>query len=193
MTKIIGYVRVSTPEQSFDYQIDKLKEYAKLKDLDIVNIYSDHATGKNVERVGFQDMIEHLKTNPLGVEAVMIYKLDRMGRSLHDLIEISNWLHDNNIGLISITDSIDTTSSAGRLFFHMVGAIAEYERELILERTSAGLARKKAAGFKLGRPVKKLPMDEIKNSIAMGVPKTRIAKQYGISPQTLYARLAQTK
>src|SRR5690606_2333800 len=133
---------------------------AKLKDLDIVNIYSDHATGKNVERVGFQDMIEHLKTNPLGVEAVMIYKLDRMGRSLHDLIEISNWLHDNNIGLISITDSIDTTSSAGRLFFHMVGAIAEYERELILERTSAGLARKKAAGFKLGRPVKKLPMDE---------------------------------
>ncbi|MDD3978439.1 MAG: recombinase family protein [Methanomicrobium sp.] len=193
MTDIIGYVRVSTDAQSYEIQIDKIKEYAKLKDYNVVNIFTDHATGKNAEREGFQSMIEHLKKNPLGVEAIIIYKLDRMGRSLHDLIEISKWLHEHDIGLISITDNIDTTTSAGRFFFHMAGAFAEYERELILERTAAGLARKKAAGFKLGRPVKKLPMDEIKNSIAMGVPKTRIAKQYGISPQTLYTRLAQAK
>lgn len=193
MTDIIGYVRVSTDAQSYEIQIDKIKEYAKLKDYNVVSIFTDHATGKNTDREGFQSMIEHLKTNPLGVEAIIIYKLDRMGRSLHDLIEISKWLHEHDIGLISITDNIDTTTSAGRLFFHMAGAFAEYERELILERTSAGLARKKAAGFKLGRPVKVLPMDEIKKSIAMGVPKTQIAKKYGISPQTLYTRLAQTK
>ena len=167
----------------------KSKSTAKLKDHNVINIFTDHATGKNTEREGFQSMMEHLKKNPLGVEAIIIYKLDRMGRSLHDLIEISKWLHEHDIGLISITDNIDTTTSAGRLFFHMAGAFAEYERELILERTSAGLARKKASGFKLGRPVKELPMKDIKQEIASGIPKTRIAKKYGISTSTLYNKL----
>lgn len=183
---IIGYVRVSTTNQSVDLQKYQIKEFAKLKDFNIVNIYSDQASGKNTDRPGFAEMMRYLELNPFPVDAVMICKLDRIGRSLQDILRIFSWLKDHKIDLISIMDNVDTTTSSGRLYFHMTGALAEYERELIVERTGAGLAKAKLNGVKLGRPVKNIPIEKIKLDIAAGIPKTRIAEKYNISTSTLY-------
>jgi DNA invertase Pin-like site-specific DNA recombinase len=183
---IIGYVRVSTTNQSVDLQKSQIKDFAKLKDFNIVNIYSDQASGKNTDRPGFTEMMRYLELNPFPVDAVMIYKLDRIGRSLQDILRIFSWLKEHKIDLISIMDNVDTTTSSGRLYFHMTGALAEYERELIVERTGAGLAKAKLSGVKLGRPVKNISIDKIKMDIAAGIPKTRIAEKYNISTSTLY-------
>ncbi|MDD3069504.1 MAG: recombinase family protein [Bacilli bacterium] len=186
MLNVIGYVRVSTTNQSTDLQIEQIKAFAKLKDYNLVNIYSDHATGKNTDRPGFVKMMHYLELNPFPVDAVMIYKLDRVGRSMQDLLRIVAWLKDHQIDLISITDNVDTTTSSGRFFFHITGAMAEYERELIVERTSAGLAKAKEDGIVLGRPRKNISIEKIQRDVAAGIPKTKIASNNKISTSTLY-------
>lgn len=183
------YIRVSTEDQKLENQILKLKDYARVRDFRIVNVYQDKASGKNTERPGFQKMLKDLETNPQGVAGVLIYKLDRIGRSLQDLIRISKWLSNKNINLISMTDNIDTTSPAGRLYFHIVGSFAEYERDIIIERTKAGLDRARAEGKTFGAPRKKISINEILRLRAEGVPVSKIAKNMGVSRATIYKNL----
>ena len=187
--KVYGYARVSSLSQDLDLQISEIKKYCGYRNLELMNIYTDKLTGKNTDRPGFQDMMNALNTNPLGIDAIVIYRLDRMGRSLLDLINISNTLKDWDIELISIFNNIDTTTKEGRLFFYFMGAMGEYEREQILEKTALGLKYYRENGGKMGRPVKNIHVDDVKAKIAAGVPKTRIAKELEIHVTTLYKKL----
>ncbi len=187
--KAYGYARVSTQGQDLELQLKQIKEYANFRGIDLVGIFQDKASGKNIEREDFKNMMKTLVTNPQGVNAIVITKLDRMGRSLLDLINTTKWLEEQQIGLISITNSIDTTTKEGRLFFYIMGALGEYERELIMERTQAGRAEAIRKGVRIGRPAKNINIDDVKRMIASGVPKTVIAEQMKVDRNTLYNRL----
>lgn len=189
--KIYGYARVSTREQKLDIQIDSIIQYCKFRTIEPVKLFSDTATGKNTDRPEYQKMIEDLKTNPLNIDAIVVHKLDRIGRSLLDLINLTKWLDEQKIGLISITNNIDTTTKEGRLFFYIMGALGEYERELIIERTQAGRERAIAEGKKMGRPEIKVPVDEIKQLMAEGFSKSAIARKFRVHRTTIYEKLKE--
>jgi DNA invertase Pin-like site-specific DNA recombinase len=190
---IFGYARVSSLTQDLDLQLAEIKKFADYRGYKIVRIFSDKASGKDMKREGFQEMINAIDKNTMGVEAVVIYKLDRIGRSLNDLIRIVEYMKTKNIQLISITDNIDTTTSQGVLFFQLIGAIAEYERKLINERTDSGRKEAISKGVKFGRPKKQIKVDDIKKELAMGIPKSVICKKYGIKRTTLYNKLKEDK
>lgn len=189
--RVIAYARVSTNHQSIDIQQDEIEKFCKFRNFDLVRFYSDKASGKNTDRPGFQKMLKDLEHNPLSADALVIYKLDRVGRSLLDLMNIAHFLEDHGIGLISITNSIDTTTKEGRLFFYIMGALAEYERELINERTLLGLRAVQAKGIQLGRRRKPFDVKEAMRLRADGVPVSRICKRFGIGRTTYYKRMQE--
>ena len=141
---IIGYSRVSTNDQSLDSQIDKLKEYGCEK------IFTDIVSGAKAERKGLNDMLDYARDG----DTIVVFRLDRLGRSLKDLIEIMNELQKRNINFKSLSENIDTSTPTGKLIFHITGAFAEFERNIIRERTKAGLESARARGRKGGRPTK---------------------------------------
>jgi len=189
MIKAYGYARISTHGQDLELQIKQIKEYAKFREIELVGLFQDIASGKDVNRTDFQRMIKTLESNPQGVNAVIITKLDRMGRSLIDLVNTTKWFESKQIGLISITNSIDTTTKEGRLFFYIMSALGEYERELIMERTQLGRLEAIKAGKKMGRPEIKINVDEIKRLLAEGVSKSAIARKFGVHRTTIYEKL----
>ena len=138
----IGYARVSTQEQSLALQLDALQKAGCRK------VYEEVISGARVERPVLQDMLTHLREG----DVLMIWKLDRLGRSLRHLIEVVTDLAQRGIGFKSLQESLDTTTSSGKLVFHMFGALAEFERDLIRERTQAGLVAARARGRLGGRP-----------------------------------------
>lgn len=186
--KVYGYARVSTKEQNLDVQIDKIKKYCNVRDFELLDIFTDKATGANTDREGFQTLVKNIDSNMYGAGAVVIPKLDRIGRSVKNLIEIVEFLKSKKIDLISIGDSIDTTRPEGRLFFHMTAAFAEFERDRINERTREGREFALANGVKFGRPEKVLDMERIARRIAAGVTKVRIMEDEGISQCTFYRK-----
>lgn len=186
---VYGYVRVSTRSQSYDEQVDQIKKFCQFKDYNLVNIFEDKASGKNTDREGYRNMIVALERNPQNVTIIIATKLDRIGRSLLDLINFSVWCKERKIDLIFTQSNINTTTSEGRLFFHNMGAFAEYERERIAERTSEGRTRYVNNGGKLGRKEKKINMDEVKRLIAEGVPKAEVARRMKVDRSTIYHRL----
>lgn len=140
----IGYARISTVDQNLDLQEDALCK-AECK-----KIFQDVASGASDTRKGLAEAIEFARPGDI----VVVWKLDRPGRSLKHLIEIINQLHEKKVGFMSLQEKIDTTTSGGKLIFHVFGALAEFERELIRERTQAGLKAARARGRKGGRPKK---------------------------------------
>jgi DNA invertase Pin-like site-specific DNA recombinase len=190
---IYGYIRVSTRAQDHAIQKDAIINYAGYRKLNLLRIFEDKASGKNVERNGFQELHKALETNPQNVSAVVVTKLDRLGRSLKDLLNITHWLDQHNIGLIIIESNIDTTTSEGRLFFHFMASIAEYERERILERTEEGRQAAKENGVQFGRRRKDLPMREVEYLIFKGVPISEIARKFKVSRGLVYRRLEEWK
>lgn len=138
----IGYARVSTEDQNLDLQLDALKQQGCTK------IFQEKMTGTTKSRPVLNKAIKTLKPG----DVLVVWKLDRLGRSLQDLIEIMKLLERNGVGFHSISDGIDTISSCGRLLFHIIGAIAEFECNQISERTKAGLQAARCRGSKLGRP-----------------------------------------
>src|SRR6266516_3358849 len=138
----IGYIRVSKQEQNEALQRDALKEAHCEK------YFSDKMTGAKFERKGLEELLAFVRVG----DTVVVWKLDRLGRSLKDLIEILNLLKDRGVDFISLTEQIDTTTPGGKLIFHLMGALAEFERDLIRERTNAGLAAARARGRVGGRP-----------------------------------------
>jgi len=186
---VVGYCRVSTKDQDLTIQEEAIKKLCEYRKFTLLNIYMDKASGKNTEREYFQKMLAALKDNTKGIEGVVIYKLDRIGRSIRNLLEIVDFLSKENIQLITVVDNIDTTTAQGRLFFSISAAFAEYEREMINERTQTGIRYAREAGTKFGRPIKKVSLSEIRHKLAMGVPKSKLCKEYGIGRSTLYKKL----
>ena len=138
----VGYIRVSKHEQNEALQRDALQEAGCGK------YFSDKMTRSTFERKGLEDLLAFVRLD----DTVIVRKLDRLGRSLKDLIEKLNLLKSRGVDFISLTESIDTTTPGGKLIFHLMGALAEFERDLIRERTNAGLAAARARGRVGGRP-----------------------------------------
>ena len=138
----IGYTRVSTAEQSLALQLDALRQAGCRK------VYEEVISGARIERPVLQDLLTHLRDG----DVLMIWKLDRLGRSLRHLIEVVTDLAQRGIGFQSLQENLDTTTSSGKLVFHLFGALAEFERDLIRERTQAGLVAARARGRLGGRP-----------------------------------------
>ena len=139
---LIGYARVSTQDQTLNLQRDALENIGCSK------IFSDTASGAATERKGLAEALEYVREG----DSLVVWKLDRLGRSLKHLIETITKLNNRNIGFRSITENIDTTTSGGKLVFHIFGALAEFERDIIRERTNAGLQAARAKGRQGGRP-----------------------------------------
>jgi DNA invertase Pin-like site-specific DNA recombinase len=138
----LGYARVSTRDQNLDMQVDALKRAG------CERIYQDVASGSKTARPALDEMLAQLRAG----DVLVIWKLDRMGRSLAHLVELVGNLVTRKVGLVSLNDPIDTTSSQGRLVFNLFASLAEFERELIRERTQAGLSAARARGRVGGRP-----------------------------------------
>ncbi len=139
---LIGYARVSTDDQTFALQEDALKKAGCQR------IFYDKMSGAKAKRPGLEEALDYLRDNE---DVLVVWRLDRLGRSLPHLIEMMSRLEERGIGFQSLQESIDTTTSGGRLIFHIFGALAEFERNLIRERTRAGLAAARARGKKGGR------------------------------------------
>lgn len=173
----IGYARVSTDEQTLDLQFDALRacgcEY----------IFHDRGiSGIATERSGLS---EALATVGEG-DVLVVWKLDRLGRSLGFLIELIKELRDRGAGFQSLTDGIDTTTAYGTLFFHIIGALAEFERALIVERTKAGMEAARRRGKRIGRP-RKLTSDQVRQAMGLVEASTleEVAKTFGVERSTL--------
>ncbi len=178
----IGYARVSTLDQNLELQTDALEKAGCEK------IFTDRASGAKDDRQGLSDAIEFSRAG----DSLVVWKLDRLGRSLKHLIETINQLHEKKVGFVSVQESIDTTTSGGKLIFHVFGALAEFERELIRERTNAGLASARARGRLGGRP-KAMTARQIKMAKTMlADPNTTIkevCETLEVSKSTLYRYL----
>lgn len=185
--RVILYARVSTRDQGLEIQKEKLIEYCKLRGWDPVRLFEDKASGKNTDRPGFQEMMRAITMG--GIDAILIYKLDRIGRSLRDLVHILDHLNKKGIALVSLTDNIDTTTAQGRLFYNIVASFGEYERELIKDRCDTGKARAREHGVKFGRHRREIDMQEVMRMILEGIPKTLIARKMKVSKRTLYHKL----
>lgn len=185
----IGYARVSTRDQNLDLQIDALKK-AGCAD---TYIYKEEISGASRERPELKKVLEHLRAD----DVVVVWKLDRLGRSLADLVHLVNEIQGKGADLHSLHDNIDTTTPQGKLTFHIFAAIAEFEREIIRERTNAGLASARARGRKGGRPRGLSPDAKIKAAAAttlykQGTSVIEICKNLGVSKKTFYKYLALT-
>ena len=174
----IGYARVSTSEQQTDLQVDALKKCGCEK------IYQEVVTGAGKDRPQLDECLRSLRSG----DTLITWRLDRLGRSLKDLVSIISDLESQNIGFRSLTESIDTTTPTGKLIFHIFGSLAEFERNLIQERTIAGLTAARARGRKGGRKPK-MSASDIRKASAMltdtGITKKEVAAHFGISRVTL--------
>jgi DNA invertase Pin-like site-specific DNA recombinase len=176
----IGYARVSTHEQNLDLQRDALQRAG------CERIIEDTASGGKASRAGLAQALDLLRQG----DVLVVWRLDRLGRTLKHLIELMADLERRGIGFHSVTESIDTTTANGKLFFHMFGALAEFERNLIRERTQAGLQAARARGKKGGRP-KALDAKRRARTVELyregNLSVNEICRTQGISRGTLYA------
>ena len=176
----IGYARVSTDDQSLALQLDALESAG------CTRIFRDVSSGARANRSGLDEAFSHLREGDI----LVVWRLDRLGRSLKQLIEFMSRLQEQGVGFKSLTEQIDTTTSGGKLIFHVFAALAEFERDLIRERTRAGLAAARARGKK-GGPRFKLDTPE-KVAMAKALyddkshPVADICKMLQISRATLY-------
>jgi DNA invertase Pin-like site-specific DNA recombinase len=179
---LIGYARVSTDDQNLDMQRDALEKAG------CEQIYTDRVSGTKDNRPGLTVALSHLRSG----DTLVVWRLDRLGRSLRHLIDTVTGLQERGIGFKSITESIDTTTSGGKLVFHIFGALAEFEREIIRERTQAGLVAARARGRNGGRP-KKLTNKQIEMLQHLAADKkhtvSEICRTLGIGRTAFYRYL----
>lgn len=181
----IGYARVSTKEQSLSMQVDALKKAG------CDQIYEEIASGAKTARPVLDEIMRNIRED----DTLVIWKLDRLGRNLAHLIHLTNRLIEKKVGLTSLNDPIDTSTAQGRMVFGIFATLAEFERELIRERTQAGLKSARARGRKGGRPKGMSQSAMEKAAIAEAlytngtIPVKKIAEQLDISKTTLYLYL----
>lgn len=186
----IGYVRVSTAVQVEGYSLEQQKQ--KLRDAGCEKIFEDVQSGAKKHRAGLEAMKQSLRSG----DVVVVCKLDRLGRSLANLNSLMDEFRQLGVDFVSLAESIDTNSVSGRLMFNILGSIAEFERELIMERTQAGIAEARKNGVKFGRPssvddakvrqaVKLYHNDDVSSSMA--------AKALGVSRASYYRLIDRAK
>jgi DNA invertase Pin-like site-specific DNA recombinase len=177
----LGYARVSTLEQDPALQHDALIAAG------VERVFTDHASGALTERPQLTAVLDQLRAG----DTLVVWRLDRLGRSTSHLIQTVTALEERGIGFASLTEAIDTTTPAGRLLFGVLASLAAFERDLIRERTIAGLAAARARGRVGGRPTTMTPdkLDVARRMLAEGRPKSTIASTIGVSRATLYAHL----
>ena len=175
---LIGYARVSTQDQNLDLQIEALTKVGCQK------VFDDKMSGSRAERPGLAKALEILREG----DTLVVWKLDRLGRSVKNLVDLVGELHKKDIQFKSLTDAIDTGTPSGRFFFHVMASLAEMERELTVERTSAGLAFARQLGRTGGRKrqMTDSKIESAKKLLATGVPPRDVAKNLGVSVPTLY-------
>lgn len=144
MGELLGYARVSTAEQNADLQVDELTAAGCYR------VWTDHASGTLERRPQLDEVLDRLRPG----DTLVVWRLDRLGRSLRHLIDTVNGLDERQVGFRSLRENIDTTTAGGRLVFHLFGSLAQFEREIIRDRTVAGLAAARARGRVGGRPSK---------------------------------------
>jgi DNA invertase Pin-like site-specific DNA recombinase len=178
---LIGYARVSTQDQTLDLQTDALKRAG------CENIFTDMMSGATSERPGLQEAMKHLRAG----DTLVVWRLDRLGRTLKHLIATITDLSEKGIGFKSLQENMDTTTPGGKLIFHIFGALAEFEREVIKERTNAGLQAARARGHFGGRPSMQ-SLDPKKVALAKklyadrNMPVKEICEMLHIGRSTLY-------
>lgn len=180
--RVAIYVRVSTEEQNLDNQINQLSSYCERMNYSVFKIYKDKISGSKESRPEFNELMDDSRKKLF--DAVICWKLDRLGRSLKHLISIVEEWKSKGIDIVCYTQNIDTTTPNGKLMFHIIGAFAEFEREMIRERTKAGLQRAKKEGKKLGRPRtssyhKKRVIEIYKEEQSINATSKRVNLSYG--------------
>lgn len=182
---LIGYARVSTVDQSLALQIDALEKVG------CERIFSETASGARTERAALTEALSHLRPD----DVFVVWKLDRLGRTVGQLVEFAAGLRSRGVAFRSLTDGIDTTTPAGRFFFHMMAALAEMERDLIRERTTAGLAAARARGRRGGRPPVLSARQVSQARLLLSHPgqtMEAVASSLRVSRSTLYRALARS-
>ena len=184
-TMIIGYARISTADQVFDLQLDALKTAG------VQQVHKDIASGAKTDRPGLDKLLSVVRPGDI----VVVWKLDRLGRSLKHLITLIDEFHQRGINFRSLSEGIDTRTPAGKMVFQIFGAVAEFERSLIVERTNAGLSAARSRGRNGGRPKGLTKKAEQTSHIAASLYQERklstreICEQLNISSATLYRYL----
>lgn len=180
MSHILGYARVSTADQDLAGQQQRLTAAGAFR------IFTDVISGKTFDRPGLTALLDHLRPG----DTLAVVRLDRLGRSLRELLDVVETLHQRGVALRSLEEQLDTSSAAGELVFHVFGALAQFERRLIAERTRDGLATARTKGRRPGRP----PLAPGKREAALllvqsGMSPTQAARQVGLGRSTLYREL----
>ena len=181
----IGYARVSTQDQNLDLQNDALKGAGCEK------IYTDKMSGAKTDRPGLEKILGFIRKG----DTLVVWKLDRLGRSLKHLIQVMQLLDGRGVYFRSVQESLDTSTPGGKLIFHVFGALAEFERDIIRERTLAGLAAARSRGRVGGRPRKlsKKQVEMAKNLMNdISIPIAEICETLGVSKATLYRSVNNT-
>jgi DNA invertase Pin-like site-specific DNA recombinase len=175
---LIGYARVSTEDQSLELQLDALRQAG------CARVFTDKASASTIHRHGLSAAQSHLRKGDI----LVVWKLDRLGRSVKELVNLVGKLDQQGIQFRSLTDGIDTTTPHGRFFFHMMASLAQMERELIAERTKAGLDAARHRGRMVGRKRRMTPskIESAKQLLGGGMPPREVANNLGVSIPTLY-------
>lgn len=181
---LIGYARVSTQDQNLDLQKNALTNVG------CARIYEEHASGANTDRPQLKAAMDYLRAG----DTLVVWKLDRLGRSTQHLLQTVTLLESKGIAFKSLQENIDTTTSSGKLIFHIFASLAEFERDIIRERTQAGLSAARARGRIGGRPAKLTP-EQIKLLKKMHADKENslslILSTFNIKPRTMYKYLKE--
>ena len=180
---ILGYARVSTADQDLSGQVERLSQEGA------VRVFEDVVSGRTFDRPGLAALFDYARPG----DTLAIIRLDRLGRSLRELLETVDTLKEQEINLISLEEDIDTTSAAGELVFHVFGAIAHFERRLISERTKDGLRAARKRGRSPGRPpLHADTVSALQELVDNGTSVTRAAEYVGIGRSTAYRVIRQT-
>jgi DNA invertase Pin-like site-specific DNA recombinase len=180
MTEILGYARVSTGDQDVAGQTMRLTEAGAIK------IFTDMMSGKSMDRPSLKELLDYARSG----DTLAVVRLDRLGRSLAELLSTVTMLRDRNIALLSLEEKIDTSSAAGELIFHVFGSIAHFERRLISERTKDGIAAARAKGRRPGRqPLDVSKLDAALTLIKANTSPAEAAKQLGLGRSTVYREM----
>jgi len=180
MTDILGYARVSTGDQDVAGQTMRLTEAGASR------VFTDVMSGKSMDRPGLKELLDYARSG----DTLAVVRLDRLGRSLAELLSTVTLLRERQIALLSLDEKIDTSSAAGEVIFHVFGAIAHFERRLISERTKDGVAAARAKGRKSGRqPLDMSKVDAALTLIEANTSPAEAAKQLGLGRSTVYREM----
>lgn len=192
--KVVIYARVSTDKQTHDSQLDELRRYCSTRNWDIDAVVTDTISGSKFDRAGLDEVMRMVRKGK--IDAVVVYKLDRLGRSLPHLAQIIHEMTGNGVALVVPSQGIDTSNSnpAAKLQLHVLCAVAEFEREIIRERVNAGLASAKARGVRLGRrPKLHRDMEAVRVLRNGGRSIREIADELSLAPSSVFKIIQDNK